>query len=60
MPSVILLSVTAIRTAMVVITTGVMNMGKKSSVRIDMIRHDPSVTARFLDNVLASNFFPYE
>lgn len=60
MPSVILLSMTAIRTAMMIITTGIVNMGKKSSMRIDIVRHDPSVTARFLDDVLTDNFLSCE
>lgn len=55
-----LLSMTAVRTAMMVITTGIVNMGKKSSMRIGMVRHDPGVTARFFDDVFTDNVFPCE
>lgn len=51
---------TAVCTAVVIITTGIVNMSKKSSVRIDMVSHGPGVTARFLDDVLTGDLFHCE
>lgn len=56
MPSVV--PVTAICTTVMVITAGVVDMSKKSSMRISMVGHGPDITARLLDGVLADDLFP--
>lgn len=58
MPS--LVPVTAICTAMMVITAGVVDVSKKSSMRISMVGHGPDITARLLDGVLTDDLFPCE
>lgn len=58
MPRVSVVPITAICTAVMVITAGVMNVSKKSSVRISMVSHGPDVAAWFLDGVLAYYLIP--
>lgn len=45
---------------MVVITAGIADVNKKSSVRISLVGHSPSVTVWFLDDILTDHLFSYE
>lgn len=51
--------VTAVCTAVMVITAGVVDVSKKSSVRVGVVGHGSGVAARFLDGVLADDLFPW-
>lgn len=51
MPSVV--PVTTVCTSVMVITTGVVDVSKKSSVRISVVGHGSGVTFRFLDGIFA-------
>lgn len=55
MPSVV--PVTAIRTTVMVITAGVVDVSKKSTVWISVVGYSPGITARFLDGVLTNDLF---
>jgi len=51
---------TAVRTAVMVITVGIVDMCKKSTVRIGVVSHGPGVAARLFHGVLADDLFPCE
>jgi len=58
--SVMSVSVTAVRTAVMVITAGIVDMCKKTTVRIGVVSHGPGVAARLFHGVLADDLFSCE
>jgi len=57
---VLLVSLTAIRAALVIVAARVVNAGKKSSVRISVVSHSPDVATGLFDGVFADDVFPCE
>lgn len=55
-----LVLLTAVRATLVVITAGIVDAGKKSSVRISVVSDRPDVAAGLFHGVFAGNLFPCE
>jgi len=57
---VLFVSLAAIRATLVIIAAGVVDAGKKSSVRISVVSHSPDVATGLFDGVFADDVFPCE
>lgn len=54
------MSVTAVRTAVMIIAAGVVDVCKESTVWIGVVSHGSGVAARLFHGVLADDLFPCE
>jgi len=57
MPSVMVSVMIAVCTTVMIIAVGIVDVSKKSSVRISVVGHGSGVTARFLDGIFTDDLF---